>query len=132
LIAVALLLWLGRCAVVETVALQRIQCHLLNWDTAEPENLIPDLGEHIAATFTEDTRVFCNFLAYPQPQLEYYARRRLLPAPHAEDWRWSKQPIGGVIWLDAPGAQELAAQLPPGTREIVEFGQVRFLFWTPT
>jgi hypothetical protein len=131
LVALALLLWLGRCAVVETVALQRFQYHILTWDTAEPENLIPGLGEHIAATFAEDTRVLCNFLTYPQPQLEYYACRILVPAPRAEDWRSPEQPIGGVLWLGAPGAQDLAAQLPSGTREIVEFGPVRFLFWKP-
>jgi len=134
--AAALVLWLSRSAITETVALQNFQYHVLDWVTPEPKNLIPELGERISKTFAEDARVLCNFLPYPQPQLEYYARRILVPAQRYDDWLpWINRTdgqIGGVIWLGAPGADELISKLPHGTREIVEFGPARFLFWKPS
>ncbi len=133
IIAVVLAAWLARDAVKETVALQSFQYHILDWIAPEPKSLIPELGERISRTFPRDAKVLCNFLPYPQPQLEYYARRVLVPAQRDDDWRsWINcpgQPVGGVIWLEAPGADELVSKLPHGTREIVEFGPVRFLFW---
>lgn len=131
----ALVLWLTRSAVTEMARLQNFQYRILDWVAPEPKNLIPELGGRISVTFADDARVLCNFLPYPQPQLEYYARRVLIPAQRREDWLpWLKRagkPVGGVIWLGAPGADELISKLPSGTREIVEFGQARFLFWKP-
>jgi 4-amino-4-deoxy-L-arabinose transferase-like glycosyltransferase len=133
IIAVVLAAWLARDAVKETVALENFQYHILDWIAPEPKNLIPELGERISKTFPQDAKVLCNFLPYPQPQLEYYARRVLIPAQRDDDWRsWINRPdrpIGGVIWLEVPGADELVTKLPQGSREIVEFGPVRFLFW---
>lgn len=133
IVAAVLAAWLASDAVKQTAALQNFQYHILDWTAPEPKNLIPELGERISTTFAPDASVLCNFLPYPQPQLEYYARRVLVPAQRDDDWRaWINRPdrpIGGVIWLEAPGADELISKLPQGSREIVEFGPVRFLFW---
>jgi hypothetical protein len=133
--AVAALVLLGVRGYEGTRALHRIRWWILDGTVAEPADLIPALGGAIYWTFPDETAVLTNLPARG-PHLGYYARRTLLYGytGYAE---W--QPVlshagdraGGVVWLGAPGGEELWAQLPDGKRKVVEFGGIRFGFWRP-
>ena len=118
-----------------TLALHRERYYMLIWGSAEPRDLVRELGRTAERFFPDDTELLCNF-PWDSPQLEYYARRsiafRLITFA---DWQpllvWPGQRVGGIIWLGAPGADELMAILPEGNRQIVQFDDFRFCFWRP-
>jgi hypothetical protein len=133
--AVAALVLLGVRGYEGTRALHRIQWWILDGKLAEPADLIPDLGGAIYWTFPDETVVLTNLPARG-PHLGYYARRTLLYG-YTTFAEWGPtvadlgERAGGVVWLGAPGAEELWAQLPDGRKKVVEFGGVRFGFWRP-
>jgi hypothetical protein len=86
---------------------------------------------------TGDVAVICNFLPTYGPQLHYYAQHELLPCVFtAEEWKETisdpeNAPLGGVIWLGEPHADEVLASLPPGPQERMMICNVPFCFWRP-
>jgi len=133
--AVAALALLGLRGYEKTRALHRIQWWVLDGKVAEPPDLIPALGEAIYRTFPDETMVVTN-LSARGPHLGYYARRELLYG-HTTYAEWKPvlsqagEHVGCVVWLGAPGAEELWAQLPEGRRKVLELGGLRFGFWRP-
>jgi 4-amino-4-deoxy-L-arabinose transferase-like glycosyltransferase len=137
LTVLALTAWLGARAYTTTRELHRFQYHILDYTVDEPPDLIPALGRTIAQQFPEDTQVVCNFLPWREPQVLYYASRNLIGGQNTfAQWQpllaQPDRPVGGVIWMQAPGANELVSALPGGAKRIVEFGNLRFCFWRPT
>jgi hypothetical protein len=133
--AVAALVLLGVRGYEGTRALHRIRWWILDGTVAEPADLIPALGDAIYWAFPGETVLLTN-LSARGPHLGYYARRTLLYG-YTGYGEW--QPVlsqagdraGGVVWLGAPGGEELWAQLPDGKKKVVEFGGLRFGFWRP-
>ena len=120
-----------------TVVLRR-QFLILSDENPEPAALIPELGRAIRASFgSEDVAVICNFLPTYGPQLHYYAQHEILGCVHTpEEWREiiadpENAPLGGVIWMGAPEADDVLASLPPGTLERKWICDVPFCFWRP-
>jgi len=121
----------------QALALRR-QFLILSDENPEPPELIPELGRAIRRWFgSEDVAVICNFLPTYGPQLYYYAQHELLGCVFTpEEWKQNiadpeNAPLGGVIWLGAPGADEVLASLPTGTRERVTIRDIPFCFWRP-
>jgi hypothetical protein len=120
----------------ETVELRR-PFHILSDEKPEPPKLIPELGKAIRDRFGDDVAVICNFLPSYGPQLHYYARHELLSSVFtAGEWAEviadpQNAPVGGVIWLEDPRAQEIIAQLPPGPQERATIRNIPFCFWHP-
>jgi hypothetical protein len=110
---------------------------ILSFENPEPPQLIPELGRAIRDTFGDDVAVICNFLPVYGPQLHYYAQHDLLPfAFTAAEWKEQiadpeNAPIGGVIWMEEPHAEEVLASLPPGPRKRIEIRHIPFCFWSP-
>ena len=74
----------------------------------------------------------CNFAS--NDSLDYYSQRDVvnnLMTPG--DWKAfsaeARQPVGGILWLDAKGASEVAASLPHAEVQSVSFGEYRFALW---
>ena len=40
-------------------------------------------------------------------------------------------PVGGVVWLEDPRAEQIVAKLPPGSQERVTIRDIPFCFWCP-
>ena len=118
----------------ETRALHRAPYYMLEWGRDEPRDLIPEFGQVIARTFPADAEILCNFPWYT-PQLEYYGRRQIVfKLTTYTDWKpllAGATPVGGVIWLGEPSADELLANLPKGTSQIIHLGDRRFCLWKP-
>jgi len=110
---------------------------ILDYEKPEPPQLIPELGRAIRDTFGDDVAVICNFLPVYGPQLHYYAQHDLLACAFtAEEWKEQiadpeNAPIGGVIWMQAPHAEEVLASLPPGSLSRIEIRHIPFCFWRP-
>jgi hypothetical protein len=104
---------------------------LLDGIQHEPPELIPALGKTIDQAFPAGGTVLANFDPYGS-SLTYYAQRPMLTnLLTTDDWHWAmvqEHPAGGVIWLDAPGAQEILAALPGGTTR-VEVAGFAFALW---
>jgi hypothetical protein len=120
----------------QTLALRR-QFLILTDERPEPPELITELGRAIRDGFGSDVAVICNFLPSYGPQLHYYAQHELLPYVFTAD-EWAEAiadpenaPVGGVIWLQDPRAQEIVASLPPGTQKRVTIRDIPFCFWRP-
>jgi Dolichyl-phosphate-mannose-protein mannosyltransferase len=133
--ALAILALLGALGYARTRALHAMQYHVLDWSVSEPANLIPALGRLIRRTFPEDTVVICNF-PVQGPQLGYYADRSLIYDENTyRDWEplisGRREGVGGVIWLGAPGAEMLVAELSPGTSRSVRIDGQPFRLWSP-
>jgi len=116
----------------------RHQFLILTDDQPEPRELIPELGEAIRGWFgSEDVAVIGNFLPTYGPQLHYYAQHEILGCVYTpQDWKETisdpeNSPLGGVIWLGAPHADEVLASLPPGPQERLLIRNVPFCFWRP-
>lgn len=134
-VAVAAVVLLGRRGYEGTRALHSIDCWILDGVTEEPADLIPRLGETIYWTFPDETPVFCNF-SKRGPHLEYYARRSISYDKFTcADWEpllaRPGQRAGGLVWLGAPGGEELWSALPQGRKKVVPFGGLQFGFWRP-
>ncbi len=131
--AVAAVVLLGRRGYESTQALHSIDWWILDGVTEEPADLIPRLGETIYWTFPDETPVFCNF-SKRGPHLEYYARRSISYDKFTcADWEpllaRPGQSAGGLVWLGAPGGEELWSALPQGRKNFVRFGGLRFGLW---
>jgi len=109
--------------------------YILTVTDAEPPNLIPSLGNFIQKEFSADSDVICNFDLYYAPQLRYYAKRDILNGLMDEDdWQTyiqAEHPKGGIIWMGAPGADEIVASLKPGTTHQVTIEGIPFSIWHP-
>ena len=110
---------------------------ILSDEKPEPPELIPELGRAMRARFGDNVAVICNFLPTYGPQLHYYAQHELLPCVFTAD-EWLEMiadpenaPVGGVIWLEDPRAQQILAKLPPGPQERVTIRSIPFCFWRP-
>lgn len=130
---------LGYLAIVgqhETVELRR-PFRILSDESPEPPQLIPELGRAMRDRFGKDVAILCNFLPTYGPQLYYYAGHDLLPCAFtAEEWAEiiadpQNAPIGGVVWMGDPRAEEILAKLPPGPQERVTISGIPFCFWHP-
>jgi hypothetical protein len=103
---------------------------LLDGIQPEPPELIPALGKIIDRNFPAGGTILANFDPYGS-SLTYYAQRPILTnLVTKDDWHWgmTEHAAGGVIWLGAPGAQELLAALPGGTTR-VEVAGIPFALW---
>jgi hypothetical protein len=138
--------------------LHRKQTPILEPGTEQGAELIPQLGREISRTFAPDVQILCNF-PWQGPHLDYYADRilvygfvrsdqwqRLLSNPvplmgiiSRGNWKLVEYsrgpgqplPLGGLVWLEGPGGQELLASLPEGERKISQVGPFSFCFWQP-
>jgi hypothetical protein len=117
----------------------RHQFLILSDDQPEPVELIPELGKAIHAWFgTEDVAVICNFLPTYGPQLHYYAQHEFLGCVYTpEEWRQTiadpeNSPLGGVIWLGEPHAEDVLASLPSGEVKRITIAHRAFCFWRPS
>jgi hypothetical protein len=134
-LAAAVLVFFGALAVCgfRQAEAQRSQFLLLDGFTKEPANLVPTLGRDLAAFFPSGTSILCNFDPYGTT-LNYYAQRTLITNLMAPgDWKAviakGPAPLGGIVWLDAPGASEIVASLPKEEVRPFEVGQFRFALW---
>jgi hypothetical protein len=112
---------------------QRSQFRILDGASAEPANLIRDLGRYLATIFPADTTILCNFDPYYSP-LSYYAQRTILRnLATPEEWEFALEKgdkrFGGIVWLDAPSTEEILATLPAGETSEVKIDGVRFAIW---
>ncbi len=138
---VALVLLAGR----GYVGMQRLHgwaWRVLPEEAAEPRDLLPELGRTIYWNFPDETRVLCNLprvaphLGHWAPHLEYYARRpivydRFTYAEWAAELARLGRRAGGLVWLGAPGAEELWASLPGERKKVIQFDGSRFGLWRP-
>ncbi|HSI15988.1 MAG TPA: glycosyltransferase family 39 protein [Chthoniobacter sp.] len=104
---------------------------ILDGVAAEPERLIPDLGNTLLRAFPPGATVLANFDPYGSP-VTYYSQRPILTnLLTVEDWRAAiaeERPAGGVIWLGAKNAAEILATLPGETKR-VEVAGFTFILW---
>ena len=112
---------------------QRSQFLLLDGFTREPADLVPTLGRDLAAFFPPGTSILCNFDPYGTT-LNYYAQRTLITnLMESSDWKSviaeEAAPLGGIVWLEAPGASEIVAALPTEQVKPFKLGAFRFLLW---
>lgn len=110
---------------------------ILEWDTPGPVDLASGLGRVIGEEFPEGTEVLCNFQPGWGPYLDYYSQRRvwnsLVDSADWESWiasmRSSRKPVGGVVWLGAPGAREILKRLPAAECVVRKVCGIEFCFW---
>jgi hypothetical protein len=134
IIAMSLLVWLA-AAGFSRAENQRSQLLMLDGKTAEPKNIIPDLGRYLAKTFPPDTTVLCNFDPSYSP-VSYYAQKTIVRnLSSSDEWKTAAvtagTPLGGIIWLAAPSAPEILAALPDEATSSVEIDGVSFAVWKP-
>ena len=113
---------------------QRSQLLMLDGQTAEPKNLIPDLGRYLAKVFPADTTILCNFDPYYSP-VSYYAQKTIVRNLSSDEWKTAAAAagprLGGIVWLMAPSAPEILAALPKSETSSVEIDGVSFAVWKP-
>jgi 4-amino-4-deoxy-L-arabinose transferase-like glycosyltransferase len=114
----------------------RSQFLILDGDAPEPSNLIPDVGRHLAKTFSADATILCNFDPY-YSSMSYYAQREIYTNIHSST-EWNAlaadeggSDVGGILWLGEPSAAEILAGLPTNEIVPVEIDGVRFAIWKP-
>jgi len=134
-VAVAGVALLGVRSYQGTRALHLRQWWVLDGVVEEPRYLIPELGRTIYWTFPDETLVLSN-LAERGPHLAYYVRRsifygRLTYADWAPLLERLGRRAGGLVWLGAPGGEDLWSALPRGRRKVVQFSDLRFGLWRP-
>jgi len=126
-----LFVWLGASAVSRAESL-RSPFSVLDAEKSEPPGFIPALGRYLGRAFPRGTTILCNFAS--NDSLDYYSQRDVLnnlmtPA----DWKAftadAHTPLGGIIWLGAEHAAEVAASLPPGETCEVTLEGYRFALW---
>lgn len=113
----------------------RSQFLILDGRTPEPRRLAADLGRALAATFSPQTTILCNFDPYGSA-LTYYAQRMISTGvATVDDWQaqvaGEAGPVGGVVWTGAPEAGKLIASLPQGELQPLIVDGVRFMVWKP-
>lgn len=126
--------WLAWNGVTQAQKL-RSPFYMLDGVTAEPQNLIPDLGKKLAQSFSPETTILCNFDPYTSV-LPYYAQRtvrnNLTAFEYWKDVMAEEQgPFGGILWLDAPEASEVLTAIPPNELVPFELDGFRFALWRP-
>jgi hypothetical protein len=133
--AIAIFLFLGTLAWTGFVRAEenRSQFQILDDEASEPANLIRDLGRYLATVFPEDTTILCNFDPYYSP-LSYYADRNIVRnLTTAAEWDFAmkdqEETFGGIVWLEAPLADEIIATLPVSERSNVKIDGVPFAIW---
>ena len=134
IVAVGLLIWMS-VAGFSRAENQRSQLLMLDGATAEPRNLIPDLGRYLAKTLPAETTILSNFDPYYSP-LDYYAQKTIVRnLGTADEWNDAATAagprVGGIVWLAAPSAPEILAALPKGETSEVEIDGVSFAVWKP-
>jgi 4-amino-4-deoxy-L-arabinose transferase-like glycosyltransferase len=114
---------------------QRSQLLMLDGVSAEPTNIIPDLGRYLSMTFAPDTTILCNFDPY-YSTLGYYAQRALrtnLRTPDEwNDARSDSPRVGGTVWLADPMSVQIVKTMPQDEIDTIEIDGVAFLVWKPT
>ena len=130
-VTAGLLVWLGASAVSRAESL-RSPFSILDAEKAESPGFIPALGRFLKERFPRGTLIMCNFAS--NDSLDYYSQRDVvnnLMTPG--DWKAfsaeARKPVGGILWLDAKGATEVAASLPHAEVQSVIFGEYRFALW---
>lgn len=126
--------WLGYSGHVQAESM-RSEYGMLDGVTDEPQNLIPDMGKKLAATFPPDTMILCNFDPYTSV-LPYYTQRTIINSLGAyDDWKaymaQGNGPYGGIIWLDAPNAADIVNVLPKDEVTDFELDGFHFAIWKP-
>ncbi len=106
---------------------------VLDGHTAEPADLAPVLGRYVGRVFPDGTDVLCNFDPYGST-LDYYAERPILTnLSEPSHWRAmiarEHRPVGGIIWMGAPQAEAIVAELPKGEVTPVTVDGIRFAMW---
>jgi hypothetical protein len=134
LVALGLLVWLA-AAGFSRADKQRSQLLMLDGKTAEPKDLIRDLGLYLAKTFPPDTTILCNFDPYYSP-VSYYAQKTIVRSLSSNDeWEAAADEtgsrVGGIVWLAAASAPEILAALPKNETFPVEIDGVSFVVWKP-
>ena len=134
-IALGLLVWLAMAG-FSRAEKQRSQFLMLDGETAEPKNIIRDLGLYLVKTFPEDTTILCNFDPYYSP-VSYYARKTIVRNLSSDDeWEAAANEadsrLGGIVWLAAPSAPKILAALPNSEVFPVEIDGVSFVVWKPS
>jgi len=132
--ALGLLFWLAEAGVVRAES-QRSQLLMLDGQTREPANLIPDVGRYLAKTFPPDTTILCNFDPY-YSTVSYYTQRTILNnLGTSSDWESasadSGRRFGGILWLAAPSTEEILETLPKNEIVGVEIDGISFAVWRP-
>jgi len=134
-LAAAVLVFFGALAVFgfRQAEAQRSPFLLLDGYTKEPPDLVPKLGRDLAAFFPPGTSILCNFDPYGTT-LNYYAQRTLITdVMESRDWKTviARQavPLGGIVWLGAPGADEIVASLPKEQVKPFKLGEFSFVLW---
>lgn len=133
-VVLAAVCWMAWNGVTQEQKL-RTPFYMLDGVTAEPQNLIPDLGKKLAQAFSQETTILCNFDPYTSV-LPYYAQRTVLNnLTSFEYWKdemkQDRGPFGGIIWLDAPDASEILTTVPPNELVPFDLDGFRFAFWRP-
>ena len=129
-----MLFWLAEAGVVRAES-QRSQLLMLDGQTREPANLIPDVGRYLAKTFPPDTTILCNFDPY-YSTVSYYTQRTILNnLGTSSDWESasadSGRRFGGILWLAAPSTEEILETLPKNEIVGVEIDGISFAVWRP-
>lgn len=113
------------------------QFHILAETAEESPQLIPELGRAVRRSFAPDTSVICNFIPTYGPQVYYYAQKQFLNCAYEPaDWRQfiaepENEPVGGIIWLGEPRAEQVLASLPAGAKEEMTIRGIPFCLWKP-
>jgi len=127
-----MLIWCG----IRSLATIDTQFCILDNDTQEPDNLMPDVGRVINGTFPDNAVVICNFDPYYSP-LPFYARHVMVnDVRTGPDWDHAvsdaaPQPVGGIIWTGAPNAADLLRHLPAAQTHDATIDDIPFVLWTP-
>jgi hypothetical protein len=131
-LAVAVLFaWLGFGAVRRSEEM-RSPFSVLDAEKPEPRDFIPALGRFIGGNFPRGTTILCNFAS--NDSLDYYSQRDVLNRLMTPgDWKAfigdAHTPLGGILWLGAEQAAEVAASLPPAEVREVTVEGYRFALW---
>lgn len=131
----ALVISLGALGYTKAGALHS-QARILDLTRAEPDNLIPALGELIRSEFPPEAEVLANVDVYYTPQFWYYSKRTIVNGfTKAAYWKAylsaHRRRCGGIIWLGAPEAAEIVALLQPGSWRTVQVEGIPFAIWNP-
>ena len=127
-----MLVWLATAGFAQAEK-QRSQFLMLDGETREPATLTPDVGHYLAAHFSQDTTILCNFDPYGST-LPYYTQRTILNnLGTTAEWKSAMSAhdaaTGGIIWLSAPSAHEIIAILPPAEVSKVTIDGILFAVW---
>jgi hypothetical protein len=108
---------------------------MLDGETAEPAELIPEMGACLAREFPPGTTILCNFDPYSSV-LPYYTQRTIINnLGTIEEWNAAREDesgaVGGVLWLDAPDSSALTAAFPKNELTCFQLRGFHFALWHP-